>query len=202
MKKLLLGLLALGTVLNVNASVIGISNQPLTMNKHIVTTELDSFVSDGTGTGVMARYTYNANERLKFDAGFGFTDGDRSSRMVLGADMMLIPDYGRQPKASIKGLMISEEIDGVRYNSFGAAPTLAKGIVIGGNEAYPFLALPMTVGLNADDNTYETTMAVATGITGNLNVGGMRDVIGSFEANFPIDNSYTAFVMGLSIPIQ
>lgn len=200
MKKLLLGVIASTLSLSAFASTISLSNQPFGMNKHVITTEFNSFMSNGTGAGLGVKYTQKYNDQLNFDAGVAFTNGDRASRIIAGADFQLIPDYGRQPKVSIKGLAISETIGGDRINSFGAAPTISKGLVFWGNEAYPYAALPVTVALNNDESTYETAMALATGITGRLSQ--TSGLVGNIEANFNLQNSYTAFVMGVSLPIQ
>lgn len=202
MKKLLLGLLCTALPLGAMASTVGVSSHPFSFNKHIVTTEFNNYMSNGSGTGLTARYFQRINEKLNFDAGFGFTDGDRASRITAGADYMLIPDYGRQPRFSIKGLLATENLDNDRVNSFGIAPTISKGFSFWGNEAFPYMAIPYNVSLNTDQGTYDTSTAVALGVTGNLNVGGFRDLVGNFETNFSVDNSYTAVVMGVSLPIQ
>lgn len=202
MKKLLLALTCSVLSLSAFASTVGLSSHPFVMNKHIVTTEFNSYLNNGSGMGLTAKYLQRVNEKLNFDMGFGFTDGERSSVMMAGADMMLIPDYGRQPRVSIKGLLQSENIDGERINSFGAAPTISKGFSFWGNEAFPYMALPYRVSLNTDENTYETSTAVAMGVSGNLNIGDIRDLVGNIETNFSLRNSYTAIVMGVSLPIQ
>ena len=121
---------------------------------------------------------------------------------MAGANMQLIPDYGRQPSIAIKGILESENFDGSRLNSFGVAPTISKGLAFWGNEAFPYLALPLKVSLNTNENTYETSTAVAMGVSGNLHVGGFRDLVGNIETNFSLRNSYAAVVMGVSLPIQ
>lgn len=202
MKKLALVLATalLSTV--ASASTIGVSTHPFTMKKQVVTTEFNNYMTNGTGAGITAKYFQRLNEQINFDAGFGITDGDRSNRIFMGADFGLLPDYGRQPRVSIKGLLQTEDFDGNRINSFGAAPTISKGFSFWGKEAFPFLAVPMRVGLNADTNTYETSTAVATGITGRLPMDGYENLIYNFEANMSVRNSFTGFVMGLSLPIQ
>lgn len=202
MKKLLLALTCSALSLSAIASTVGLSSHPFVMNKHIVTTEFNSFLNNGSGMGLNAKYLQRVNEKFNFDVGFGFTDGERSSTVQAGADVMIIPDYGRQPRFSIKGLLQSENFDGERINSFGAAPTISKGFSFWGNEAFPYLALPYKVSLNTDQNTYETSTAVAMGISGNLNVGDFRDLVGNLETNFSLRNSYAAIVMGVSLPIQ
>ena len=202
MKKSLLTLGLTIFTMSASASTIGVSAHPFTMKKHIFTTEVGSYLTNGTGTGITAKYFQRVNDRVNFDAGFGITDGDRASRMFMGADVEMTPDYGRQPRFSVKGSLETEKIDGERINSFGAAPTISKGFSFWGNEAFPFVSLPVKISLNDSTSEYETVTALATGITGRLPVAGMRDLTGNVEANFSLRNGYTALVMGLSLPIQ
>lgn len=202
MKKSLLTLGLTIFTMSASASTIGVSAHPFTMKKHIFTTEVGSYLSNGSGTGITAKYFQRVNDKVNFDAGFGITDGDRASRMFMGADVEVTPDYGRQPRFSVKGFLETEKIDDDRVNSFGAAPTLSKGFSFWGNEAFPFVSLPVKISLNDNTSKYETVTALATGITGRLPVAGMRDLTGNVEANFSLRNGYTALVMGLSLPIQ
>lgn len=185
-----------------SASTVGLSTHPLTMKKQVVTTEFNNYMSNGTGSGITAKYLQRVNEQIAFDAGFGITDGDRANNLFMGADFALIPDYGRQPRVSIKGLLETMDFDGERINAFGAAPTISKGFSFWGKEAFPFLAVPVKVSLNADENTYETSTAVAAGITGRIPFNGYENLIYNFETNMSVRNSYTGFVMGISLPIQ
>ncbi|MBG60395.1 MAG: hypothetical protein CME67_02655 [Halobacteriovoraceae bacterium] len=184
------------------ATTVGLSTHPFTMNKSVVTTEFNSYLSSGDGMGITAKYFQRVNSRVNFDAGFGVTDGDRANRLFAGADYELFPDYGRQPRVSIKSLLETNEVDGDRINSLGFAPTLSKGFSIYGKEAFPFVALPMSVGLNTNEGTYETITALSAGITGRLPVRGFESLVGNIETNFNLRNSYTALVMGLSMPLQ
>jgi hypothetical protein len=197
---LLLSTVLFGTL--AQASTIGVSSHPFTMKKQVVTTEFNNYLSNGTGTGITARYFQRLNEGINVDAGVGITDGDRANNMFIGADFEMIPDYGRQPRVSVKALLDTMDFDGDRINSFGAAPTISKGFAFWGKEAFPFLAVPLKVSLNADSDTYQTSTAVAAGITGRLPVEGYENLVYNFETNMSIRNSYTGFVMGISLPIQ
>ena len=146
--------LILGTILLsslASASTVGLSTHPFTMKKQVVTTEFNNYMTNGTGAGITAKYLQRVNEEIAFDAGFGITDGDRSNRLFMGADYAFIPDYGRQPRVSVKGLLETQDFDGNRINSFGAAPTISKGFSFWGKEAFPFMAVPVKVSLNADE---------------------------------------------------
>ena len=202
MKRLSIALSALFLSTAATATTVGMSTHPFTLKNQVITTELTSYNSNGVGTGLDIRYLNNLNERVNIDLGFGISDGDRASRLFAGADFELIPDYGRQPRTSIKTLLETADFDGNRINSLGFAPTISKGFSFWGSEAFPFLSLPVKVGLNSNDNTYETSTAIAAGLTGRLPIGGYEKLVGNIETNFSLRNSYTSIVMGLSLPIQ
>jgi hypothetical protein len=184
------------------ATTVGLSAHPFTMKKQVVTTEFNNYLNNGSGTGITAKYFQRVNDNINFDAGVGVTDGERSNRFFAGADFQLFPDYGRQPRVSVKGLLETLSFEGERINSFGAAPTISKGFSFWGNEAFPFLAVPIRVSLNEDEGTYESSSAVAMGITGRMPVEGYQNLIYNFETNFSLRNSYQALVLGISLPIQ
>ena len=202
MKRILIGLMTASFATAAMATTVGISNHPFTMKKHVLTTEYNNYFNGGTGMGLGVNYSQRIDQSMNIDAGFAFTDGERASRFHLGANMQIIPDYGRQPKVSVKALLGTENYEGNRINSFGAAPTLSKGFAVSGNELFPFVALPMKVSLNTDEKIYETSTAMAMGITGRLPLAGTNSLIGNFEINMPIRNSATSMVMGISLPIE
>lgn len=184
------------------ASTIGVSTHPFTMQKQVISTEFHNYSSGGTGKGLSARYLNNVSDRVNVDAGATITDGERANKIFAGADFLLIPDYGRQPRVSIKGLLETMSLDGSRINSFGAAPTLSKGFSFWGKEAFPFIALPVRVSLNEENNTYQTQTAMALGITGRIPAAGFENLVANLETNISIRNSYSAIILGISLPIQ
>lgn len=184
------------------ASTIGLSTHPFSMEKKAITTEFNSYLSSGDGTGITAKYYQKLDDRLNVDAGVSVGNGNRASSFMLGADYELFPDYGRQPRISAKALLESSNIEGDRVNNFGVAPTLSKGFSFWGKEAFPFVALPLAVGLNTDEGTYETNTAFAAGITGRIPLNGFENLVGNLETNIGLRNSYTAIVMGISMPLQ
>lgn len=198
MKVLLLALISF----SVMATTVGLSTHPFAVENRVITTEFDNYTSSGTGMGLTARYYQRVNRLLNYDVGFSINEGDRANRLMVGADYEIFPDYGRQPRLSVKGLFETMEFDTERINSFGAAPTLSKGFSFWGKEAFPFIALPYRVSLNEDQNTYDTSLAFATGITGQLDLGGNNKVVGNIEANWNLQNSYSAIVMGVSVPLN
>jgi hypothetical protein len=202
MKRLSIALSALFLSGAAMATTIGMSTHPFSIKKQVITTEFTSYNSNGAGAGINARYLNKINEQINVDAGFGISDGERASRLFAGFDYELFPDYGRQPRTSIKALIETADFNGDRLNSFGIAPTISKGFAFWGREAFPFLSLPTRVSLNADENTFETQVALAAGITGRLPIGGYDQLLGNIETNFSLRNSYTSIVMGISLPLQ
>ena len=199
MKLLLLALLSF----SVMATTIGLSTHPFAVENRVITTEFDNYTSSGEGgMGLTARFYERVNSLLNYDVGFSINEGDRANRLMVGADYELIPDYGRQPRASIKTILETMEFDNERINTVGIAPTISKGFSFWGNEAFPFVALPYRVSLNDDQGTYDTSLALATGITGQLDIGGNKNVVGNIEANFNLENSFSAIVMGVSVPLN
>jgi len=201
MKKII-GFLAITIGMAATASTIGMSNHPFTTKKHIITTEYNSYFSDSSGMGLNANYSQRISETMTVDTGFGITNGDKSSRLHLGADLQILPDYGRQPKLSLKAFGESENISEERINSFGIAPTLSKGFAFWGKEAFPFIALPMKVSLNTARKDYETSTSVALGVTGRLPIDGASNLVGNVETNFDLNKSGSSIVMGVSLPIE
>ena len=202
MKNLLICLITAISTYSAFATTIGLSNHPFLMKKNIITTEYNNYTSAGTGQGITARYLRNVSDQINIDAGVGFTSGERASRYYVGADMEVLPDYGRQPKFSFKGIAETQNFDGRTINSFGIAPTISKGLVFWGKEAFPFIALPMRLSLDTDERVYETSTALAVGITGRIPVQGISNLVGNIEANMSLRNSYTALVMGVSLPVE
>lgn len=195
-------LLALSLISSAFATVVGLSTHPFEADKKVITTEFDSYFSNGSGMGITAKYYQKLNNRVNVDAGVGITSGDRENRVFVGADYELFPDYGRQPRVSVKGILETLSFNDERINSFGIAPTVSKGVSLWGREAFPFVALPVSVSLNTEENTYETATALSTGITRRFRMEGARDLVANLEANFDLRNSFTALVLGVSLPLQ
>ena len=71
-------------------------------------------------------------------------------------------------------------------------------------EGYPFIALPIAVGLNSDTKTYETSLGLTGGWTGRvpLNIQQLSKLTASLELNVGLKDTYTGLFMGLSYPIN
>jgi hypothetical protein len=190
-----------GLALTAQATTIGVSSHPFAMKNQVVTTEFTGYMSNGTGMGLTARYFNRVNEDINLDIGVGVTDGERANRAFLGADFQIFPDYGDQPRISLKAMGETADEFSTRYNSLGVAPTISKGFSIDGHEVFPFVALPMRVAMDAEDGTYETQTALALGATGRLPFEGMDNMVGNIEANVGLRNSFSSIVLGISLPI-
>jgi len=181
---------------------MGQSTFPLLSNKKFLSTEITGITSTGGGLGVQARYTYKLNKVATLDAGIGVASGDRPSRIFAGADYELYPDYMRQPRISVKAQIENSKEFNEGRTDITFAPTLSKGFVFWGEEAYPYVAVPVGFKLNTDASTYESTMSLNVGINGNLPLKGYKHLTGSLEAKLGVKNSYTGVVFGVAYPLD
>ncbi|MDA8792645.1 hypothetical protein N9N67_05335 [Bacteriovoracaceae bacterium] len=188
------------TTLSVKANVIGISTHPMSERKHAVNTEFSSYMNNGEGLGLNARYNYKASKVLSYDAGIGVSEGERANRLFAGTDYMLFEDYASQPRVSIKSFIETADEFEERHYRLGVAPTLSKGFSFWGKEGFPFVALPVSLDLNDDNDTYETTSALAMGITSFYET--KSTLMMNVEANIGLSNSYTSIVAGITLLIE
>ncbi len=204
MKGIKLFSLILGLVASSNSMAYGLgqSSYPLMIDSKAISTEFTGIVSTGGGVGLQARYTQKLNSKTIVDAGLGISGGERSSRLFAGMDYEILPDYGNQPKFTLKGSFESAKEFNTRLNIIGLAPTISKGFSFWGQEAYPFLALPIGIGLESESKTYSTRTQVSTGITGKLPIEGYRHLTGSLEANFNLSDSHSSVIIGLAYPLD
>ncbi len=184
------------------ANDIGLSTHPFTLKNKVLSTELDYIGSNGSGTGVSARYFQRFSSKMNFDAGFGVNSGDRENRFFTGLDYVLYPDYGRQPRVSIKGLYsYSTEFDD-KVHRIGFAPTLSKGFNISGREVFPFVSLPLQLALNSNESSFETVNKLNVGATSRMPFDGYENLTVNLEAQFDLRNSYNAIAFGIALPIN
>lgn len=202
MKKLLmLATLALSSS-NLWAYGVGVSTYPLMTDKKLVTAEMTGITSTGGGMGLQARYSQKMNSALLLDAGVGLGAGDRSNRIFAGADYEIFPDYMNQPRFSIKTSLANAREFEKRRNILSTAPILSKGFSFWGEEAFPFIAVPVGLSLESGSKTYETLVAVSLGVTGNLPIEGYRHLAANIEGTINVKDSYSGIFMGISYPIE
>jgi hypothetical protein len=199
---LLLAIIGIFAPADVLAYGTGYISYPLSPQKRLVSTEFTGITSTGGGVGLQGRFTQRINEKMILDAGLGIGAGERDSRVFVGADYELFPDYMKQPRISLKTTWTNAKEFDVRRNIFSFAPTVSKGFSFWGEEAFPFFSLPVGVNLNGDDNTYETQINANLGITGNLPIEGYRNLMGTVEATVGVKDSFTALFLGVSYPLN
>ena len=180
----------------------GYSSFPLSIEKKLLSTEITGITSTGGGLGVQARYTQKASDQVSFDAGLGMAGGDRNGRLFANADFEIFPDYMRQPRVALRaGFEHAKEFENNR-NIFSIAPMVSKGFSFWGNEAFPFVSLPIGMNLNSDTKTYESMISLNAGINGHLPIEGYQNLIGSAEMQVGLKDSFTALFFGVSYPIN
>ncbi|MBL7663648.1 MAG: hypothetical protein JNM93_00830 [Bacteriovoracaceae bacterium] len=202
MKNILI-VLAMLFSLRAFAQNIGVSTHPFSLKSSVINAELANNTSNGTGTGVNLRYYNRLADDVNMDVGYGVNSGDRENRFFLGTDYRLFPDYGYQPRISVKGMYsYGKEFD-QKLHRIGFAPTISKGFNVNGNEVFPFVAIPLQLQLNSTANNYQTVNTLALGVTGRIQLDNSSDVIiANLETQFNLRNSYNAIVLGISVPLN
>lgn len=181
---------------------LGISSYPMLVDKKIISAEATGILSNGGGMGIQGRYTQKLSQKFVTDVGMGISGGDRVGRFFAGVDYEVIPDYMKQPKVAIKlGYENTKEF-GATQNSFSVAPSISKGFSFWGNEAYPFLSVPVGIGLNSTYKTYDTFVALGAGIAGKVPMNGYEHLTASIETTINLRNSVTAVFMGVNFPLN
>lgn len=201
----LLSLIALvGIIFPVKTLAYGVGHvtYPLKPAKKIISTEFTGVTSAGGGIGIQGRYTQKVTNKLVLDGGFGISGGERDSRFFVGGDYELFPDYMKQPRISTKVTYSNAKEFDIRRNIFTIAPTVSKGFSFWGHEAYPFFSLPVGLNLNGESKTYESQINANLGITGNIPIKGYRKLLGTIETTVDIKDSFTAFFVGVSYPLN
>ena len=99
------------------------------------------------------------------------------------------------------GLEIGSEF-GNTITTLSMTPTVSKGLNMWGLDGYPFVALPIGIGLNGDSKTYETLLSLAAGWTGKIPVKMMEKFTTSVELNLGLKDTYTGLFLGLAYPLK
>lgn len=201
MKRILATIATLASA-GVMAYGVGQSTSPMQEGKKLISTEMTGIASDNGGMGMQVRYTQKLNRILSFDGGLGISGGDRAQRLFIGADYEIYPDYLRQPRFSMKAnIERAEEFEETK-TIVSIAPTVSKGFNFWGKEAFPYVSIPVGLNLNGDKKSYESTISLNTGINGNIPLKGYRHLKGNLEVQVGVQNSFTAFLAGVSFPMN
>ena len=201
MKSLFLAALALVSN-NLFAHGTGMSSYPLELGKNLFSTEFTGITSTGGGVGLQGRFTRKINPKLVLDGGVGLAGGERNSRLFVGADYELFPDYMKQPKVSIRtSFEHAKEFDSQR-NILSIAPKVSKGFSLWGHEAFPYVAMPIGLNLDSETKKYESQANLNFGINGNLPIEGYRNILGTLETTIGVKDSYTGIFAGVTFPLN
>ncbi len=180
----------------------GLSSYPLELGQNLFSTEFSGITSDGGGVGLQGRFTRKINPKMVFDGGFGISGGERNSRLFVGTDYELFPDYMKQPKVSIRtSFEHAREFDSEK-NILAVAPKISKGFSLWGHEAFPYVAMPIGLNLDSETRQYESQASLNFGITGNLPFEGYRNILGVLETTVGIKDAYTGLFAGVSFPLN
>ncbi len=204
MKKILI--LVLFALICLNSKLfaygIGYSSFPLEEGKRMVSTEMTGITSTGGGVGLQGRFVQKISDKWGMDAGVGIGSGERTRRIFVGSDFEIFPDYMRQPRFSLKtSFENAKEFDSTQ-NILSVAPTVSKGFSFWGDEAFPYLALPVGLSLNSDKKSYETVITAHLGVSGNLPIEGYSKFTGLVEGIVGLKNSYSGVFLGVSYPLN
>ena len=122
-------LLFLFTLFSYNAlsSGVGFSSYPLMIDKKFVSLEMTGNLSSSGGVGVQGRFTQKLHSRMTLDGGIGISGGRFSGRVFAGLDYEFFPDYMKQPRFSVKGVLQNVKDGDTRKNVFGVTPIFSKG---------------------------------------------------------------------------
>ncbi len=180
----------------------GISSFPLKTKDKLVSAEFGGFMSEGKGVGVQARYTQKINPLLTVDGGFGFSDGERAHRFFASADYEFFPDYMKQPRISMKGMFLRGKEFERTVTRLSMAPTVSKGFNFWGKEAFPFISLPLSMELDAENNKYQIISQVSFGASSQVPFEGFEKVLANLETTININNGFSAVFLGMSYPLN
>lgn len=196
--------LIIGLTQQAHAYGTGISSFPLEVETKLISAEFAGITSTGGGLGMQARYTQKLTEKGTIDAGLGISGGERSARIFAGYDVELFPDYENQPRTSIKAFLENSKEFTARRNILGLAPTISKGFVFWGKEAFPYLSIPYGISLDGTSNSYKTTVSANLGITGVIpaDVGPDKQLTASAEAIVGLKDSFSGVFFGVAYPIE
>lgn len=181
---------------------IGYSSYPLLSTKKLVTAEATGILSEGGGAGIQGRFTHKYSRNLMYDAGIGISGGERNARVFAGVDYMIYPDYKRQPRVSVRTSFENAKEFELRRNIVSVAPTFSKGISFWGTPAYPFLAVPLSMGFNSDTKTYQTMANVSFGLTGKLPFKNYKHLTANLEGTVNLKDSFSAVFLGISYTLN
>ncbi|MFN8369944.1 MAG: hypothetical protein U0T83_04875 [Bacteriovoracaceae bacterium] len=176
-------------------------SHPLAPYAKIVTAEFAGNLSNGSGIGGQARFSYKLNPELTTDGGFGISTGDRSNT-VFAPRIRNFPDFDQQPRFAIRGSIENGAGLKSRKTTLSLAPKASKGFTVNEKEIYPYVAIPTGIILDHSTNKYQPYANLSLGATANIPMEGYEKLIASTELNLSMVHNYSSIFVGLSYPIQ
>ena len=184
------------------SSGVGFSSYPLMIDKKFISLEMTGNLSSNGGLGVQGRFTQKLHSRMTIDGGIGISGGRLSGRVFAGLDYEFFPDYMKQPRFSVKGMLQNVKDGDTRKNIFGVSPVFSKGFSFWGYEGFPYASIPLAISLNGSQKSYETIANLSMGITGKVPVSGYGHLTANLEGMLNIKDSYSGLYMGLAFPMN
>lgn len=155
---------------------------------------MTGYMSQRHEMGAGIRYTQEMGPDRLLD--LTASGGQESRGLTLGGgmDFQLLSEDIHQPRVSIKPYMQYQKFEDSTASLIGAAPTLRKGFALGGQEFFPYLAIPsgMKIDSETDEFVYYASMTlgasmpfpganndkVLLSVEGNKNMGSSFDYVG------------------------
>ena len=183
---------------------VGYASYPLQEKKLLLSPEFMGILSEGSGAGIQGRVTFKPNQPFMVDGGFGAGTGEHSIRLFAGADYEIFPDYEKQPRISVKANWEHAREFKQSVNIIGITPTVSKGFNFWGHDAYPYIAVPLALGLHDKTKTYHSRINLALGMSGKIpeQIQGNQGWVGNIETTFSLKDSYGGFLLSLGYPLN
>ena len=173
------------------AEIVGISAHDVQVRSNYLSAELVNKISVDEGLGFLTRVTHFTAKRFLVDAGYAFHSGDREHRLFLGGALDIFSDYKLQPRVQLKAhTELVGDIDDFDFLA-GITPIASKGISVGSNITYPFVALPIR---RVFRKGAESEIGFNFGSTFEMS----NNLILSAEVNLNLRNMPSSLMIGIS----
>ncbi len=181
------------------SSNVGMSSMPLTEYKNSFSTEIFTNINENySDPGIQLQYLYSATKKIGFDGGLRISKEDRIGLFVAGS-YVFFKDYNNQPRLSLRGFFERDRINSLDLNSFGASPTISKGLNFFGVHTYPYAALPTKLVIIENSDDLEFASSLSLGVATKIPFEQMKDFVAIVEGNINLKNTSNNLSLGLSM---